>query len=368
MKKILVVFGTRPEAIKMCPLILELKKYNNLKIIVCLTGQHNEMLKPILSCFNIIPDYNLEIMKKNQTLSEITQEILKNINNVFLSVNPDLVLVHGDTTTTFSTALASFYLQIPIGHIEAGLRTYSLKSPFPEEFNRQTVGLLAKYHFAPTNHAKQNLIDQRKDINKVFVTGNTGIDSLKFTISSNYKNPILDWVSTSRLILLTAHRRENIGKPLKQIFKGIRRIVNDFEDVKVIYPVHMNPKVKEIALEELENHNRIKLIEPLNVIDFHNFLSRSYLVLTDSGGIQEEAPSLDKPVLVMRDKTERYEGVKAGTLRLIGTSEDSIYNETNILLTNKDVYNKMKNSINPFGDGLASKRIAEIICSKDFKW
>jgi UDP-N-acetylglucosamine 2-epimerase (non-hydrolysing) len=361
MKKVLFVFGTRPEAIKMAPLIIELKNRINIKTKVCVTGQHKQMLDQILSFFNIAPDYNLSIMKENQTLFDVTINILDKIRIVLESESPNIVLVHGDTTTTFVTSLACFYLKIPVGHIEAGLRTNNLYSPFPEEFNRQAVSIISKYNFAPTEISKQNLILENKDPNNIFVTGNTGIDALKITVSNNYTHPLLEWAKDSRLILITAHRRENIGEPIRNMLNAILRVVNDNNNIKVIYPIHMNPLIREVANTIFSNHSRIKIIEPLDVIDFHNFMNNSYLILTDSGGIQEEAPYLGKPVLVMRNTTERPEGITSGTLKLVGTSEESIYNSFKLLLNNNEEYQKMSNSSNPYGDGFASKRIADIL-------
>lgn len=361
MNKVMLVFGTRPEAIKMCPLVNELKKRKSIKTIVCVTGQHRQMLDQVLDAFNVSPDYDLSVMKDKQTLFDITTNILQKIKGVLEEEKPDVVLVHGDTSTTFVTALACYYLQIPVGHVEAGLRTYNIYSPYPEEFNRQAVGIISKFNFAPTELSKQNLINENKDANNIYITGNTAIDALKTTVRNDYRHEILDWASDSRLIVLTAHRRENLGEPLKHMFRAIKRIVDEFNDIKVIYPIHMNPLVRETAKEILGDCNRIKIIEPLDVLDFHNFLSRSYLILTDSGGIQEEAPSLGKPVLVMRDTTERPEGVSAGTLKLVGTEEEKIYNEFKTLLTNRDEYNKMANASNPYGDGTASIKIADIL-------
>lgn len=360
-KRIMVVFGTRPEAIKMCPLVNELKFRKNLETIVCVTGQHRQMLDQVLNVFDIIPDYDLSIMRDNQTLFDITIDILKKMKEILEKVKPDLVLVHGDTSTTFVTSLGCFYLQIPVGHVEAGLRTNNIYSPFPEEFNRQAVSLIAKYHFAPTEIAKQNLIKEGKDPSTIFITGNTAIDALKTTVRKDYFNPILEWASDSKLILLTAHRRENLGEPMKNMFSAIKRIVDEFKDIKVCYPIHMNPIVREIANKILGDCDRIKIIEPMDVLDFHNFMYRSYLILTDSGGIQEEAPSLGKPVLVMRDITERPEGIKAGTLKLVGTNEKSIYTSLKKLLEDKKEYEKMSKASNPYGDGFASKRIADIL-------
>lgn len=362
MKKILLVFGTRPEAIKMCPVVNELKKHpNSFEVKVCVTGQHRQMLDQVLTAFNVVPDYDLSIMKENQTLFDITTNILNKIKEVLEKEKPFVVLVHGDTSTTFVTALACFYLQIPVGHVEAGLRTYNIYSPYPEEFNREAVGIISSYNFAPTELAKQNLIKEGKFPKTIFVTGNTAIDALKTTVRDDYHNIHLDWAKGSKLILLTAHRRENLGEPMRHMFRAIRRIVDEHHDVKIIYPIHMNPVVRKAANEELGNDERIRIIEPLDVLDFHNFMARCYMILTDSGGIQEEAPSLGKPVLVLRDTTERPEGIKAGTLKLVGTSEDVIYKEFKILLENKDEYNKMSYASNPYGDGYASKRIAEVL-------
>lgn len=361
MKKVMLVFGTRPEAIKMCPLVNELKTRKSIITKVCVTGQHRQMLDQVLEIFGVIPDYDLSIMKDKQTLFDITTNILNKIKEVLEREKPDVVLVHGDTSTTFATALACFYMQIPVGHVEAGLRTYNIYSPYPEEFNRQAVGIVATYNFAPTNLSKQNLLREGKKEESIYVTGNTAIDALKTTVREDYTHPILDWAKGSRLITLTAHRRENLGKPMHQMFRAIRRIVDETPDVKVIYPIHMNPVVRKAADEELGSDDRIRIIEPLDVLDFHNFLSRSYLILTDSGGIQEEAPSLGKPVLVMRDTTERPEGVKAGTLKLVGTEEETIYNEFKKLLTDKSEYEKMSKASNPYGDGFACKRIADVL-------
>lgn len=361
MKKIMLVFGTRPEAIKMCPLINELKMRKNIEIIVCVTGQHRQMLDQVLEAFSVVPDYDLAIMKSRQTLFEVTICILDRIKKILNDVKPDIVLVHGDTTTTFATALACFYSQIPIGHVEAGLRTYNIYSPYPEEFNRQAVGIISKYNFAPTELAKNNLIQEGKKAENIYVTGNTAIDALRTTVRDDYCHPELKWAEDSRLIMITAHRRENLGKPMQHMFRAIRRIMNEHEDVKAIYPIHLNPVVRETAEEELGDCNRIHIIEPLDVLDFHNFLSRSYMILTDSGGIQEEAPSLGKPVLVMRDTTERPEGIMAGTLKLVGTDEETIYQNFKELLENRKSYESMANASNPYGDGYASKRIADIL-------
>lgn len=361
MKKVMLVFGTRPEAIKMCPLVNELKSRKNIVTKVCVTGQHRQMLDQVLEIFNVVPDYDLSIMKDKQTLFDITTNILNKIKEVLEIEKPDVVLVHGDTSTTFVTALACFYMQIPVGHVEAGLRTYNIYSPYPEEFNRQAVGIVASYNFAPTEMSKNNLISEGKNPDHIFVTGNTAIDALKTTVRSDYTHPELEWASDSRLIMLTAHRRENLGVPMHNMFRAIRKIVDETPDVKVIYPIHMNPVVRKAADEELGNDDRIHIIEPLDVLDFHNFLSRSYLILTDSGGIQEEAPFLGKPVLVMRDTTERPEGIKAGTLKLVGTDETIIYNEFKKLLTDSEEYEKMSKASNPYGDGFACKRIADIL-------
>ena len=362
MKKIMIVFGTRPEAIKMSPLVNELKARENVITKVCVTGQHRQMLDQVLEIFHVVPDYDLSIMKDKQTLFDITANILIRIKEVLYNEKPDVVLVHGDTSTTFVTALACYYLQIPVGHVEAGLRTYNIYSPYPEEFNREAVGIISQYNFAPTVVSKNNLIREGKNPDTVYVTGNTVIDALKTTVRSDYCHPALDWAGNSRLILLTAHRRENLGEPMHCMFRAIRRIVNETPDVKVIYPIHMNPAVRKAAEEELGNNERIRIIEPLDVMDFHNFMARSYLILTDSGGIQEEAPSLGKPVLVMRDTTERPEGIKAGTLKLVGTDEQVIYREFKKLLTDKCEYEKMSKASNPYGDGFACKRIADILC------
>ena len=364
MKKIMLVFGTRPEAIKMCPLVNELKKRDEFNIIVCVTGQHRQMLDQVLNVFNVIPDYDLSIMQVKQTLFDVTSNILNRIKEVLEKERPDIVLVHGDTSTTFVTALACYYMQIPVGHVEAGLRTYDIYSPFPEEFNRQAVSIISKFNFAPTELSRENLLKEGRKKEGIFVTGNTAIDALKTTVNSNYKNEILDWANDSRLIMLTAHRRENLGEPMTHMFKAIKKIVDEFSDVKVIYPIHMNPIVRETAQKILGNCDRIRIIEPLEVIDFHNFLAKSYLILTDSGGIQEEAPSLGKPVLVMRDTTERPEGISAGTLKLVGTNEDTIYKEFKKLLTDVNEYEKMSTACNPYGDGTACQKIADILAKK----
>lgn len=363
MKKILLVFGTRPEAIKMCPLVNELKERPNIETIVCVTGQHRQMLDQVLETFHVTPDYDLSIMKEKQTLFDITAGILARIRTILEQVRPDVVLVHGDTSTTFATALACFYLQIPVGHVEAGLRTYNIHSPYPEEFNRQAVGIISQYHFAPTEQSRQNLLREGKRAESIYVTGNTAIDALKSTVRADYSHPELTWVADSRLILITAHRRENLGEPMRHMFRAIRRVMDEHPRVKAIYPIHMNPLVRQTADEILGDDDRIHIIEPLDVLDFHNFLARSYLVLTDSGGIQEEAPSLGKPVLVMRDTTERPEGVAAGTLKLVGTDEEAIYRSFRLLLEDAAEYEKMSRASNPYGDGFACKRIADILVS-----
>ena len=367
MKKVMLVFGTRPEAIKMCPLVNELKKRKNIDTIVCVTGQHRQMLDQVLEAFSVVPDYDLSIMKDKQTLFDVTVNILERIKTVLEEVKPDVVLVHGDTSTTFVTALACFYLQIPVGHVEAGLRTYNIYSPYPEEFNRQAVSIISQYNFAPTELSKQNLLKEGKNPKSIYVTGNTAIDALKTTVRTDYTHPELDWANDSRLIMITAHRRENLGEPMRHMFKAIRRVMDEHPDVKAIYPIHMNPVVREIANEYLGDDDRIHIIEPLDVLDFHNFLSRSYLILTDSGGIQEEAPSLGKPVLVMRDTTERPEGIAAGTLKLVGTEEETIYKEFSRLLSDKDEYEAMSKASNPYGDGHASERIADVLMQESMK-
>lgn len=361
MKKIMLVFGTRPEAIKMCPLVNELKSRPEFEVKVCVTGQHREMLTQVLRVFDVHPDYDLSIMRTGQTLFDITSLVLLGMKDVLESYQPDVVLVHGDTTTSFAAALASFYLQIPVGHVEAGLRTYNLKSPFPEEFNRQAVDLVTKYYFAPTEQSRQNLLNEGKDDSRIYVTGNTGIDALSTTVMGDYRNEHLEWARGSRLILITAHRRENLGEPMHNMFRAIRRLMDEREDLKAIYPIHMNPMVRTAAHEELDGCDRIRIIEPLEVLDFHNFLAASDLILTDSGGIQEEAPSLGKPVLVMRDTTERPEGVAAGTLRLVGTSEEEIFLQSSRLLDDAEEYAAMSHASNPYGDGTASKQIADIL-------
>jgi|SRR5690625_3462291 len=361
MKKVMIVFGTRPEAIKMSPLVLELKKRENIEVIVCVSGQHKEMLAQVLSVFGIIPDYNLDIMKEQQTLSDITSRILLEIQGVLDVEKPDVVLVHGDTSTTFTTTLACFYSEIPIGHVEAGLRTYNIRSPFPEEFNRQAVGLMADYHFAPTSKSADNLIKEGKNRANIFVTGNTVIDALKTTVQEDYYHPEIEWASDSRMILVTAHRRENLGQPLENISRAILSLVEENQDIKVIYPVHLNPQIRQVIEPIIGNHDRIHLIEPLEVVDFHNFIAQSYFIMSDSGGIQEEAPSLGKPVLVLRDTTERPEGIEANTLRLVGTDYKNILDNAQELLDNEDVYNEMSQASNPYGDGNASERIVDVL-------
>lgn len=361
MKKVFLSFGTRPEAIKMCPLVKELQTRENIETVVCVTGQHREMLDQVLQAFDVKPDYDLSIMKSKQTLFDVTINILDRMKEVLEKEQPDVVLVHGDTSTTFVTALACFYLQIPVGHVEAGLRTYDIYSPYPEEFNRQAVGIVADYHFSPTEMAKENLLREGKNEENIYVTGNTAIDALKTTVREEYAHEQLEWVGDSRLIMITAHRRENLGEPMRHMFKAIKRIVDEHEDIKVIYPIHMNPAVREAANEILGDSDRVRIIEPLEVVDFHNFLGQSYMILTDSGGIQEEAPSLGKPVLVMRDTTERPEGVKAGTLKLVGTDEEKIYTSFKELLVDPKAYEAMSKASNPYGDGFASKRIADIL-------
>lgn len=364
MKKILLVFGTRPEAIKMCPLVNELKTRDAAEVRVCVTGQHREMLDQVLQAFAVVPDHDLTIMKPGQDLFDITVNVLERIRGVLVEEKPDVVLVHGDTTTTFASALAAFYLGIPVGHVEAGLRTWNLQSPYPEEFNRQAVDVVADYYFAPTALSKANLEREGKPASKIYVTGNTAIDALKTTVSLGYDDENLQWAEDSRLLLVTAHRRENLGEPMHHMFKAIRRIVDEYPDVKVVYPIHMNPAVRAIADEELSGSDRIRIIEPLEVVAFHNYMAKSYLILTDSGGVQEEAPSLGKPVLVMRDTTERPEGVEAGTLKLVGTNEDVIYSQCKELLDSSVAYDAMAHASNPYGDGFASKRIADVLLSE----
>ena len=362
--KVMSIFGTRPEAIKMAPLIKELEKRKEIESVVAVTAQHREMLDQVLETFDIKPDYDLNIMKQGQTLADVTTRALQGLEKVIKECKPDIVLVHGDTTTTFAGALAAFYNQVAIGHVEAGLRTYDKYSPWPEEMNRQMVDCMADMYFAPTNLSKENLLRQNISKEKIYVTGNTAIDAMSTTIDKNYKHEVIDWIGDSRMILLTAHRRENIGEPMRHIFKAIKRLIDEFDDIKVVYPIHKNPLVREIANEILQGTDRVRLIEPLEVFDFHNFQNKSYMIMSDSGGIQEEAPSLGKPVLVLRDTTERPEGIEAGTLKLVGTNEDVIYNEAKKLLIDKVVYNKMSKASNPYGDGHASKRIVDAIIKK----
>lgn len=364
MIKVMAVFGTRPEAIKMAPLVKELKSREEIECIVCVTAQHREMLDQVLETFEITPDYDLNIMKQGQTLGDVTTRALQGLESVIKETRPDIVLVHGDTTTTFAGALAAFYNQVDIGHVEAGLRTYDKYSPYPEEMNRQMVTCMTDMYFAPTELSALNLIKEGREKDKIYVTGNTVIDAMKTTVNKEYKSEIFDWVGNDRMILLTAHRRENLGEPMRNIFRAIIRIVNEFDDVKVVYPIHLNPKVRELANEIFNGCEKVKLIEPLEVFDFHNFQNKSYIILTDSGGIQEEAPSLGKPVLVLRDTTERPEGIEAGTLKLVGTDEEVIYKETKLLLSDKSVYNEMSMANNPYGDGNASKRIVDAIIKK----
>lgn len=362
----MLVFGTRPEAIKICPLVNELKKRTTIQPIVCVTAQHRQMLDQVLEVFGVVPDYDLNVMKERQTLFDITNKVLNGMRDVLEKEKPDVVLVHGDTSTTFVTALACFYLQIPIGHVEAGLRTYNIYSPYPEEFNRQAVGIISKYNFAPTQLAAEYLLKEGKDSRTVYVTGNTVIDAMQLTVKENYSHPELDWVGKDRLIFITAHRRENIGEPMRHMFRAIRRVLDEYSDCKAIYPIHMNPIVRKLADEELGDCKQIHIIEPLGVLDCHNFESRSFLCLTDSGGIQEECPSYGVPVLVMRDTTERPEGIVAGTLKLVGTSEETIYRTFRELLDNKVIYEAMSHACNPYGDGRACERIADILEGKEY--
>jgi UDP-N-acetylglucosamine 2-epimerase (non-hydrolysing) len=360
--KVMTIFGTRPEAIKMAPLVLELEKYpEQIESIVAVTAQHRQMLDQVLDVFGISPDYDLNIMKDRQTLTGITVRALEGLDQVMKEAKPDLVLVHGDTTTTFVASLAAFYNQIAVGHVEAGLRTWNKYSPFPEEMNRQLTGVIADLHFAPTKKAYENLVNENKKADSIFITGNTAIDALQTTVAERYEHEILQKIGNDRMILLTAHRRENLGESMRNMFRAIKRIVNDHDDVQVVYPVHLNPAVREVADEILGNDPRIHLIEPLGVLDFHNFAARAYLILTDSGGVQEEAPSLGVPVLVLRDTTERPEGIEAGTLRLAGTNEETIYNMAYELLNNREEYEKMAKASNPYGDGKAAQRIVQAI-------
>ncbi len=365
MIKVMSIFGTRPEAIKMAPLVKELEKREEIESIVCVTAQHRQMLDQVLETFDIKPDYDLNIMKDGQTLGDVTTRALNGLEEVIKEVKPDIVLVHGDTTTTFAGALAAFYNQVDIGHVEAGLRTHDKYSPYPEEMNRQMVGCMADMHFSPTKMSADNLINEGKNKDNIYITGNTAIDAMATTVKENYTHKELEWINSGeKLILLTAHRRENLGEPMRHIFMAIRQIVDEFSDVKVIYPIHMNPKVRSVANEVFSGCDRVKLIEPLEVFDFHNFVNKSYIILTDSGGIQEEAPSLGKPVLVLRDTTERPEGIEAGTLKLVGTDTLTIYEETKKLLTNKEVYDSMSKASNPYGDGHASERIVDAIIER----
>lgn len=364
MKKVMLIFGTRPEAIKMGPLVKELEKHHDIETIVCVTGQHREMLDQVLSIFDIVPQYDLEIMKHKQDLFDVTINILEKLKPVLEKEKPDMVLVHGDTSTTYAAGLASFYLRIPVGHVEAGLRTHNIYSPYPEEFNRQSVGLFSALNFAPTKKAAQNLLDEGKTASSIYVTGNTAIDALKTTVREEYTSPIIEWANDSKLIVLTAHRRENYGEPMRHMFQAIKRIVDEHEDIKVVYPIHMNPMIKELADEIFTETKRVKIIPPMEVVDFHNLLAKSHIILTDSGGIQEEAPSLGKPVLVMRDTTERPEGIEAGTLKLVGTDEEVIYEHFKELLENQLLYKEMSEASNPYGDGTASEQIVTILKEK----
>ena len=361
MKKVMLVFGTRPEAIKMCPLVNELKKRSGIETVVCVTGQHRQMLDQVLATFGVVPDYDLSIMKQNQTLFDITSGILVGIRDILEKVKPDVVLVHGDTSTTFVTALACFYLQIPVGHVEAGLRTHNIYSPYPEEFNRQAVSIISKYNFAPTKLAAENLLCEGRDPKSIFITGNTVIDAMQHTVKEDYTHPELDWVGDGKLIFITAHRRENLGEPMHHMFRAIRRVLEEHPECRAVYPIHMNPVVRKAADEELGGCDRIHIIEPIEVFDCHNFEARCHLCLTDSGGIQEECPSYGRPVLVMRDTTERPEGVEAGTLRLVGTDEETIYRNFKELLENPQAYEAMSHACNPYGDGAACRRIADVL-------
>lgn len=359
--KVSVIFGTRPEAIKMAPLVKELQARDEIDLNIIVTAQHREMLDQVLSIFNITPNYDLNIMQPGQTLSQITSRVVEGVEKVIQEIKPDIVLVHGDTTTTFASALAAYYNQVDVGHVEAGLRTWNKYSPFPEELNRQMVSTMADLFFAPTEQSKENLLKENYDSKKIIVTGNTAIDAMKYTVDDAYNHEIFSWMGDDRMILLTAHRRENLGEPMRRVFSGIKRIVDEFKDVKVVYPVHLNPKVREVADSVFGKSDRVKLIEPLEVVDFHNFMKKSFIILTDSGGVQEEAPSLGAPVLVLRDTTERPEGIAAGTLKLVGTDEDIVYNETKKLLTDKTYYEGMSQAKNPYGDGNASARIVDSI-------
>lgn len=361
MKKVMIVFGTRPEAIKMCPLIIELYKCDGMRVIVAVTGQHRQMLDQVLSAFNVVPEYDLDIMTEGQSLFEITEKVLIGTKQIIERERPDVVFVHGDTTTAFAASLAAFYLNVKVAHVEAGLRTYDVKSPFPEEFNRQTVGIISNYNFAPTECAKENLIREGKKKDTIWVTGNTVIDALRVTVKEDYNHPELDWCNGKKMVLITTHRRENLGEPMRRIFRAIKRVIDEHEDVRAIYPMHPNPIVRRICKDVFDRNDRIHLIEPLDVFDFHNFMNAAYIILTDSGGIQEEAPSLGKPVLVLRDTTERPEAVEAGTVKLVGTEEENVYSEFTRLLDNHDEYKRMAEAINPYGDGKASIRIANVM-------
>lgn len=361
MKRVMIVFGTRPEAIKMCPLVNELKRRKTLETVVCVTGQHRQMLDQVLHIFDVVPDFDLSVMKDAQTLFDITDGVLAKIKDVLMKVNPDIVLVHGDTTTTFVTTLACFYLKINVGHVEAGLRSYNIYAPYPEEFNRRAVGIIAQYNFAPTQIAADNLVREGNDVNTIYITGNTVIDAMQHTVTDQYTHPELDWVGDDKMIFITAHRRENFGQPLHNIFRAIRRVLDEHSDCKAIYPIHMNPIVRRAANEEFDGCDRIHIIEPINVIDCHNFEARCYLCLTDSGGVQEECPCYGKPVLVMRNTTERPEGIEAGTTKLVGTNEETIYSSFKELIESREVYDKMSHASNPYGDGNACKRIADVL-------
>ena len=357
----MVVFGTRPEAIKMCPLVLELNNRKKMQVLTCVTGQHREMLDQVLTAFGVRPDYDLAIMRDNQTLFDITGAVMQGLREVLQKEQPDLVLVHGDTTTAFAAALSAFYLNIPVGHVEAGLRTYQLSSPYPEEFNRQAISVISAYHFAPTQQAKQNLLNEQKNSNAVWVTGNTAIDALKTTVRQDYRHPLLDWAAGSRLVFITAHRRENLGLPMQDMFRAIRRVLEEHPDVKALYPIHLNPAVRSAAEQAFQGCSRMRLCPPVDVIECHNIMAHSYLILTDSGGIQEEAPSLGKPVLVMRETTERPEGIAAGTLKLVGVKEEPIYRAFSELLDDEAIYQQMAKAVNPYGDGHACERIADVL-------
>ena len=365
MKKILMVFGTRPEAIKMCPLVLELKKRKGVQVVVCVTGQHREQLDQVLDVFGVVPDYDLNIMKERQTLFDITVNVMNGMDRVLFKEKPDAVLVHGDTTTAFSAMVSAFFHHIPIGHVEAGLRTYDMEAPFPEEFNRQCIAVPARWNFAPTEWCRNNLMKERRRPESIFVTGNTAIDAMKITVREDYKDRILDWAEGNRIIFLTAHRRENIGEPMRRIFRAVRRIAEEHEDVRVVYPVHRNPDVQRVAYDELFWGDRILMTPPMDVIACHNIMARSYMILTDSGGIQEEATCLGKPTLVLRDTTERPEGIEAGTLKLVGCCTEKICQEAGRLLDDEREYKRMACAGNPYGDGHASERIADILLGKE---